>query len=79
MTTPAMIEAQYRVLQALETAIYDLGPRSDRLVEAAHSGAVPDVVSEINLRRRRRRVVPLRAVGHAERHVLDDLWRSTAS
>ena len=75
-----MIEAQYRVLQALETAIHDLGPRSDRLVEAAHTGAVPDVVSEtINIRQRRRRVVPLRAVGHAERHVLDELWRSTAS
>lgn len=65
MTTPAVSEAQYRVLQALETAIYDLGPWAARLVEVTHSGAVPDVVPEtIDLRKQRRRLVPLRAVGH---------------
>ena len=65
MTTPAVLEAQYRVLQALETAIYGLGPECARPVEVTHLGAVPDVVSEtIDLRQRRRRLVPLRAAGH---------------
>lgn len=65
MTTTAVSEAQYRVLQALETAIYNLGPRSARPVEVTHSGAVPHVVSKtVDLRQRQRRLVPLRAVGH---------------
>lgn len=65
MAPTAVSEAQYRVLQALETAIYDLGFRSARPVEVTNSGAVPDVVSEtIDLRKRRRRLVPLRAVRH---------------
>ena len=67
MTTPAVIEAQYRVLEALETAIYGLGARCAWPVEVNHSGAVPDVVSEtIDLRQRRRRLVPLRAVRHID-------------
>lgn len=76
MTTPAVIEPRYRVLQdaldgmaafslALETAIYGFGPECAPPVEVTHSGAVPDVVSEtIDLRQGRRRLVPLRAVRH---------------
>ena len=67
MTTTAVRQAQYRVLQALETAIDDLGPCFARPIEVTHSGAVPEVASEtIDLRQRRRRLVPLRAVRHVE-------------
>ena len=67
MTTTAVIDAQYRVLQALETAIYDLGPRSARPAMVIHSAAEPDVASEtIDLRQRQRRLVPLRAVRHVD-------------
>jgi len=66
VTTTAVIEAQYRVLQALETAIYDLGPRIPLPVEPTLQ-ADPQTVSEtIDLRQRLRRLVPLRAVRHVQ-------------
>ena len=70
MTTPAVIEAQYRVLQALETAIYNLGPRPAGPVDVFHSGSGPDAVDEtVDLRQRQRRLVPRRAVRHVDDHV----------
>ena len=64
VTTAAVIEAQYRVLQALETAIHDLGSRIPLPVYLTQP-ADPQTVSEtIDLRQRQRRLVPLRAVRH---------------
>jgi hypothetical protein len=62
VTTTAVIEAQHRVLQALETAIYGLGPWTPLPVELTQT-ADPRTVSEtIELRQGRRRLVPLRAL-----------------
>lgn len=64
VTTTAVIEAQYRVLQALETAIYGLGSRTPLPVELTQT-ADPQTVSEtIDLRQGRRRLVPLGAEHH---------------
>ena len=64
VTTAAVIEAQYRVLQALETAIHDLGSRIPLSVDLTQPADQQTVSETIDMHQGRRRLVPLRAVRH---------------